>query len=363
VEWRNVMEATTLSVGKSVLDGALGYAKSALAEEVALQLGVHRDHAFIRDELEMMQAFLMAAHEECDEHVVVKTWVKQVRDVAYDAEDSLQDFAVRLAKPSWWRILRMLLNRHSVATRMKELKVKVEDVSQRNMRYQLIKGSGSKAATTSKNSHMVGTTMSGTEEAMRQRNKAKLDLIQLIHNKKDEDLNVIAIWGASDILGESSVVRRAYDDLKRDNKFECQAWISIAHPFNRIESLQNIVIQLYVDSLHEAEKSGPGVHDLRRMGAMKEGDLIGAFHKYISEKSFLVVFTNLSSNEEWGQIKACFPNNKKGSRLMVCTGKVQVASLCVGEETEMPEHKQLSSDPRFIAFYEKVYSKLPESFS
>jgi hypothetical protein len=47
-----------------VLDGALDYAKSALAEEVALQLGIQQDHAFIRDELEMMQAFLMVAHEE-----------------------------------------------------------------------------------------------------------------------------------------------------------------------------------------------------------------------------------------------------------------------------------------------------------
>lgn len=37
------MEKTALSVGKSVLNGALRYAKSALAEEVALQLGVRRD--------------------------------------------------------------------------------------------------------------------------------------------------------------------------------------------------------------------------------------------------------------------------------------------------------------------------------
>jgi hypothetical protein len=78
------MEATTLSVGKSVLDGALGYAKSTVAEEVALQFGIQRDHAFIRDELEMMQAFLMVAHEDRDQHKVLMTWVKQVRDVAYD---------------------------------------------------------------------------------------------------------------------------------------------------------------------------------------------------------------------------------------------------------------------------------------
>jgi hypothetical protein len=91
------MELTALSVGKSVLNGALSYAKSALAEEVALQLGVRRDQVFITNELEMMQAFLESAHDEGDENNrVVKVWVKQVRDVAYDVEDTLQEFAVRL---------------------------------------------------------------------------------------------------------------------------------------------------------------------------------------------------------------------------------------------------------------------------
>uniref|UniRef100_A0A0D9XAA1 Disease resistance N-terminal domain-containing protein n=1 Tax=Leersia perrieri TaxID=77586 RepID=A0A0D9XAA1_9ORYZ len=134
------MEATALSVGKSVLNGALGYAKSALAEEVALQLGIQRDHAFIRDELHMMQSFLMAAHDERSEHKVVKAWVQQVRDVAYDVEDCLQDFAVRVGNSSWWRSPNMLLERRSVAKKMKELRAKVEDVSQRSVRYRLIDG-------------------------------------------------------------------------------------------------------------------------------------------------------------------------------------------------------------------------------
>jgi hypothetical protein len=67
------MEATVLSIGKSVLNGALSYAKSSVAEEVALQLGVRRDQVFITNELEMMQAFLMAAHDEgYDNSMVVK---------------------------------------------------------------------------------------------------------------------------------------------------------------------------------------------------------------------------------------------------------------------------------------------------
>jgi len=58
------MEATALSVGKSVLNGAIGYAKSTFAVEVALQLGIQKDHAFVTDELEMMRSFMMEAHVE-----------------------------------------------------------------------------------------------------------------------------------------------------------------------------------------------------------------------------------------------------------------------------------------------------------
>ncbi|EEE53426.1 hypothetical protein OsJ_36501 [Oryza sativa Japonica Group] len=66
------MEATAVSIGRSVLKGALGFAKSTLVEEVSLQLGVQRDQAFIRDELEMMNSFLMAANDEKDDNKVVR---------------------------------------------------------------------------------------------------------------------------------------------------------------------------------------------------------------------------------------------------------------------------------------------------
>ncbi|OEL35279.1 hypothetical protein BAE44_0003701 [Dichanthelium oligosanthes] len=203
------MEATALSVGKSVLDGALGYAKSAVAEEVALQLGVQRDHAFIREELEMMQAFLRAAHDEQDDQKVLMTWVKQVRDVAYDADDCLQDCSVHLKKPSWWRLPSTLRERHRIAKKMKELRARVEDVSQRNLRYQLVKcTAGSNSADGAELSGFAGaTTMSGIEEAQRQQNKSKADLIRLI-NKKDEELRVIGVWETSDVLGEKSIVHR-----------------------------------------------------------------------------------------------------------------------------------------------------------
>lgn len=68
-----VMEAVGLNLGRSVLDGALGYARSVVAEEVVSQLGIQQEQAFSRDELQIIVAFLMVAHVERDEHKVIKT--------------------------------------------------------------------------------------------------------------------------------------------------------------------------------------------------------------------------------------------------------------------------------------------------
>ncbi|CAN6361118.1 unnamed protein product [Urochloa humidicola] len=365
------MEATALSLGKSVLDGALGYAKSAVAEEVALQLGVQRDHAFIREELEMMQAFLRAAHEERDDHKVLMTWVKQVRDVAYDADDCLQDCSVHLKKPSWWRRPSTLRERHRIAKKMKELRARVEDVSQRNLRYQLVKSAaGSKSADSVELSGFTGaTTMSGIEEAQRQQNKSKADLIRLI-NRKDEELRVIGVWGTSDVLGDKSIVKRAYDGLKRDRKFQWYAWISmVRRPINTTEILQDIVMQFVVDSLEVETKTHTSTceaQDLRRLWKTKEDDLADEFRKFLNEKSYLIVVNDLSTTDEWDQIRTCFPTNKKGSRLLVCTEHVKVASLCVEPSTLLPEHRQFFPDKTLYAFYDKgtqdvEYSTEPSS--
>jgi hypothetical protein len=355
---RVVMEATGLSLGKSVLGGALDYAKSAIAEEVALQLGVQRDQAFIRDELEMMLAFLMAAHEERDEHKVVKTWVKQVRDVSYDVEDCLQDLRVRLGNPSWWCFLRTLVDRHRVATRMKELRTKVEDVSQRDVRYRLIKSTSPKPATRAALSSISSATMFGIEEARRQKDKAKVDLSKLI-TEESEDIRVIAVWGTSGFLGQTVVIKGEYDNLKRSKKFELYTWIRIVHPFNQLEFLQCIMRQFYQTSFEAGkvqEEINIGAQVLKKMGVMKQDDLVDAFSEHVKKKSYLIVLNDLSTKEEWDAIKEYFPNNRQGSRIVISTEHGEVASLCTGRESVVSELKQSSVHQSIFASYNKVIS-------
>ncbi|VAH86166.1 unnamed protein product [Triticum turgidum subsp. durum] len=351
------MEVTAISIGKSVLSGALNYAQFAVVDEVALQLGVHRDHSFISAELEMMQGFLMAAHDERDDNKVVKIWVKQVRDVSYAVEDCLLDFAVRLEKQSWWCLSRKVLARRYVAKQIKDLRAEVEEVSQRNQRYHLIKGSSSKPTSAVGQPIMSSATMSAADDARLKRQKAKMDLVKLI-NCKDDALRVIALWGTSSSdLQEMYIIKSAYEDLIIQKNFDCCALIRLTCPFDQKEFIRSIVRQIYVNSFQETEEEESttiGAQVLKMMVTTKEDSLTYEFKRYLNDKSYLIVLNDILTIEEWDFIKTYFPNNKKGSRIIVSMEQVEVASLCIGAEDEALVRRKLFVDRSLYAFYSKV---------
>ncbi|KAJ1269412.1 hypothetical protein BS78_07G209500 [Paspalum vaginatum] len=346
--------STQTTLLKSVVDATLSYTKSAVAEEVALQLRIKRDHAFITDELQMMQSFLAAAHEEQEDNRVLKTWIKQVGNVSYDVEDCLQDFNVN--RSSRWALTRKLRERHRLAKRMKELRDRVEDVSQRNMRYQLFKqqghdhghGSKSKLAAEQSASSITAAEMFGVGEARRaakEDDNSKADLARLI-TKDDENLGVIAVWGTGGDLGQASFVRAAYENADVKSKFPCRAWVRVMdHPFNPKDFAQSLVKQF---------GSHLGAGALWETDNKTDKELAEFFNCYVDENRYLVVLNNLSAIEQWDQIKMCLPDSKKGSRIIISTTQLEVANLCAGQEIQVSELTQLSDDQTLYAFYQKA---------
>ncbi|CAD6220655.1 unnamed protein product [Miscanthus lutarioriparius] len=162
---------------------------------------------------------------------------------------------------------------------------------------------------------------------------------------RNEGLRVIVVWGTSGVLSQTVVIKGVYDDLKRSNRFEQFAWIRIVHPFNPLEFLQCIMRQFYETSFEVGktqEKTNIGAQVLKKMGMMKQDDLVDAFSEYVNEKSYLIVLNDLSTVEEWDAIKKYFPDNKKGSRIIVSTEHGEVASLCAGQECTVSELNQSS---------------------
>ncbi|XP_044948028.1 disease resistance protein Pik-2-like [Hordeum vulgare subsp. vulgare] len=356
------MEATGVSLGKAALGGALGYATSKAAEEIALQLGVERDVNFIKDELQMMQSFLMMADEEQSQNKVLITWVKQIGGLAYKVEDSLMDFGLYSErKPFFGCIPRNPGDRRRIAKEVKELRAEVEDVSNRNLRYRLIKdSSGCKPTTAEDQASFATAAMFGINEAtlatLEHEKSSEADLHQLVTNN-DVDLKVIAVWGSSGDLGKTSAIQDIYDDPKVLKRFGFRAWIRLMHPFNPQEFLRSLVTQFYENFYDEVGKSeqvtSVGANVLAKMEKMDKSDLVRVFNVQLCSNSYLVVINDLSTIEEWHCIKKYFPDNKKQSRIVVSTQQVELASLCTEKPYQVSEFKQLSCDQTIYLFHKK----------
>ncbi|KAM0825145.1 hypothetical protein ACQ4PT_069730 [Festuca glaucescens] len=132
------MADTVLSMARSMVGGALSKAASATVDEMSLLMGVRKDIWFIKDELETMQAFLVAAEAMKEKDLLLKVWAKQVRDLSYNIEDCLGEFMVHVASQSLSQQLMKLKDRHRIAMQIRDLKSRVEEVSNRNTRYNLI---------------------------------------------------------------------------------------------------------------------------------------------------------------------------------------------------------------------------------
>uniref|UniRef100_A0A453Q6E4 NB-ARC domain-containing protein n=1 Tax=Aegilops tauschii subsp. strangulata TaxID=200361 RepID=A0A453Q6E4_AEGTS len=255
-------------------------------------------------------------------------------------------------------IPRTLLDRRHVTEQMKELRAKVEDVSQRNACYRLIDGAF-KAPDLSINTG-AADAMLGVDEATRHamnqhESRAGIDLAQLIvrddPGSGSGQIGVIGVWGTSGTAGHASIILEAYDNPTIKVKFPCRAWVRVTRPFTPEEFVQSMVEQFQETFVEvagsplelELEEAKTGRELARQDGA------------YVNNKRYLIVLTDLSTMEEWHQIKACFPENKMGSQIVVSTERVEVASLCPGQKSMVSKLKKLSAEQTIYAFHQQSF--------
>jgi hypothetical protein len=137
-----------LCLTKSQLTGVRSNVQPLIVEESKQpQNALLRNIRFIIGEFQMMQSFINVANEERAKNNVVRSWVRQVRDLAFDVEDCVE-FVIHLNRSTrWWRRLLAPSPLEEATTMIKELMARTEEVSNRNLRYSLISDSGSEPVT------------------------------------------------------------------------------------------------------------------------------------------------------------------------------------------------------------------------
>ncbi|KAL5560137.1 hypothetical protein UlMin_036348 [Ulmus minor] len=339
---------------------------SLLAKEVNLLGGVRSEVAAARDELERIKAFLRAADASEDEDEEIKVWVKQVREVAYDAEDILDEFLYRFGahqRPGFYgylikmaRTIQTLKARRRVASQLASIKTRVSSISDGHQRYaqilsRLEQGSSSSGS-------------AGNNTLFELRNDARLleeaQLVGMEQRKQklkgylfDEasSLRVVAVVGMGG-LGKTTLVNQVYKDSEVKKHFQHHVWITLSQSFKLEELLKKIIQQLF-DSIRQSQPQGAQSNDSHELKEI--------IRDFLRERRFLVVLDDVWEVQSWDALKHAFPeHNCEGSRLLLTTRNTKVSSTSTREFKGDSYHLEpLSEEESWSLFCEKTFQGNP----
>ncbi|XP_078151154.1 disease resistance protein PIK6-NP-like [Carex rostrata] len=327
------MEVEALTTATSALNLVVKIATAAITNKLGLLLGVQDELFFIKDELEMMQAFLCAASTQQVKGKVVTTWIKQVQELAFDVEDCLQEASVHLMKKSCLPVMCSVKNHEHIACEIRSLKTRIEDVSKRNKRYELIKDNDGQTY------HERASSMSMANVALLVGlDEPKRKLIELIMKGNGDVISLVGMGG----LGKTTLAREVYGSQELRAMFEHFAWVTIQHPFNKEEFIKSL-----------AKKIPANPDDNRLSDKLPKQTIKEKVTEYLKDKKYLIVLDDMSDESEWTKISHLLPMGNE--RRIIVTTRLRPLAESISHKGDIYVINELSEEYALDLFYKAVY--------
>ncbi|CAM0943611.1 unnamed protein product [Alopecurus aequalis] len=314
---------------------------------------MQQDVVAIKDDLEVMQSFLMDLGFKQGQSHMLKTYLRLVRDLAYDGEDCLKEFVLFLEQPPR-ASPKLLLTQDEIAMMLKNLRNKVNSIREK-LRY-CVDASGLSAHTGSSicaqplplsriNSVAYG------KDPLIGREMERTHLIKLI-SEQGEQCRVISIWGMVGI-GKTALTKSLYESQELSGMFEQGAWVSVMHPFNLDDVLTSLARQLKVDNF-----SVPGQANSKALASisLKSEESV----KPPNSMRCIIVLDGILSTEEWKLIKP-YLLATNASRIIVTTTQASVAEHCSTAYKNIFKLQALDDAAALELFKSKVFMETSDS--
>ncbi|VAH55808.1 unnamed protein product [Triticum turgidum subsp. durum] len=349
------MEAAVVSVSRGAIGFVIAKLGNLLAGKYKLLKGAKGEIMFLKAELESMRAFLermSEAEEEPDKQA--KLWAKEVCDLSYDIEDSVDEFIVLVecesnCEPHGFKgfiqrsmnLLTTMNTRHRVAKEFRGLKGRVMEVSEQRMRYKI-------------------------DDAVSKQNKTTIDLRLLalyadtaglvgIDGPRDELIRLMASEEGSPAqltkvlsivgfggLGKTTLANQIYHRLKW--QYQCQAFVSVSQKPNIRMILRRMLSQVH------------GVPEGTNMEIWAEEELISELREFLIDKRYLIVIDDIWDETTWNVIRCALPENMYGSMIIATTRINSVARACCCHQRDyVYKMKSLSKENSRKLFFKRVF--------
>ncbi|KAL0322270.1 UNVERIFIED_CONTAM: putative late blight resistance proteinR1A-10 [Sesamum calycinum] len=151
------------------------------------------------------------------------------------------------------------------------------------------------------------------------------DLMAVKHRLcgQSSKLQVVPILGMGGI-GKTTLARNAYDDQLTVEHFQVRAWVTISQDYSIQGILSNLLVSIKPSNENQC---------IRNDELMAEN-----VYKGLKGMRYLIVMDDMWSTKFWDDVKMIFPDDDNGSRIIITTRLLDVASY-MGSSSSSPPHE------------------------
>ncbi|KDP26975.1 hypothetical protein JCGZ_22195 [Jatropha curcas] len=327
-----------------------------LIQEAIYLEGVKDEVISMQFELRRMQSFLKDADsrkEEEDNKETLRNWVSEIRETAYDIEDIIEEFALKVALKRGSGVVNVIKRYASIAKESVELykvgseigtvKSRIaalysnlqtigiqprerENPSVSSSRQQLVRRSYS---------HFVEEDIVGLEE----------DVKILVGILLKSERTFVSIYGMGG-LGKTTLARKVYHNSDVRHCFDAFAWACISQQFQVRDVWEGILFELINPSKEQREE----------ISSLRDDEVAKRLYKVQQEKKCLVILDDIWTVETWNNLCPAFPYGRRnsGSKIMLTT-RVRDVALFPDPMSFLHQPRCLNDEESWELFKRKAF--------
>ncbi|OMO79123.1 Disease resistance protein [Corchorus capsularis] len=297
--------------------------------EVNSKKDVKDDIEHIQEGLGTIQAYLRDKRGEVGSEMQ-RDRIKQLRVVAYDIEDVLDEFQLahvphfhqhtisQMAHDAA-HSLQQFIALQRLSSKIKHVRAKIDGFNS-GINAHLHPGEGSTSLLEVED-HPTNQIIYHQEDEIVgfEKHKAKL-MEQIIQDIEGEASSIIAVVGAPG-SGKSLLVENVYKDRSVVRKYGRRAWIHVSRSVKIDELLCRMVSQF------SKGRDPPGI------------DVQDKLKHMLNHKSYLLVLDDLWNTQDWTKIVNALPSHFGRRRIIITTRDFNVANQCVLSRSKLHVHE------------------------
>ncbi|KAJ1273864.1 hypothetical protein BS78_05G017500 [Paspalum vaginatum] len=285
------------------------------ASEAKVLLEVGDDMMMLRDRLEWLQAFLRDADRKrrTGTDQLTRVWVRQTRDVAFQAEDALDEFFHQVDLESqgyqrwkkWHKYLTgcwtQIVVRYEMSVRLKKINSRLDQISGNQKEYKIENTplatlvSCTTAASAWRDSYKNAVGLQKEEERLKEK----------LLCKDHPQIMFFSILGESGV-GKTTLSRIIFHNVEVQNHFEIRVWYNMPPDSTTEDLLQQIYKRAHQNTRTQQHQLEEGSSDIANM-----------LRHHLANKKYLLVIVGISSKTMLNCVRASLPDDNNNSRVVL----------------------------------------------